>query len=157
MLKINKKVEYALIVLKHILNQQDAHLSTAREISDRYKTPFDTTSKVMQQMNNSGILASIQGVKGGYKLAHDLKSLSYLQLVELIEGRKAKTSCKSGKCSLLDSCNIIGPIEKLNEYLIYFFQGLSIHELLDEAPGPFVFLKQTVSNQTQINNTGENI
>ena len=124
MVKINKKVEYALIVLKHLETSSDEELTTARKICDKYSTPFDTTSRVMQVMNNAGILTSLQGVKGGYKLNVDLSGISYHQLVEMIEGKKIDKDCSEMKCSLLSSCNITGPIKKFNQYLNHFFKGL---------------------------------
>ena len=137
MVKINKKVEYALMVLKHMTQKPEDDLTTAREICDNYNIPFDTTSKVMQQMNNSGMFNSHKGVKGGYSLNVDLKNISYLELTELVEGKKATVDCEITKCNLLDSCNIVSPMKKLNDHLMYFFQGLSLDELLiQNAHGP---------------------
>ncbi len=129
-------MEYALIVLKHFEKASASELVTARSICDLYHVPFDTTSKVMQIMNNHGILESIQGIKGGYKVKVDLSSLNYLELSEIIEGKSITHNCKNINCSIIETCNITGPIQKLNEYLIYFFKTLSIKELLDEGPGP---------------------
>lgn len=146
MVKINKKVEYSLIVLKHLNNNGDSPQITAREICDIYSTPFDTTSRVMQTMNKSGILASTQGKKGGYKLAIDLEQISYLQLVELIEGKKVGQDCSEVNCALLSSCNITGPIKKLNQYLLHFFKVLTIKELLEEAQLPQSLLASLKGN-----------
>ncbi len=132
MVKINKKVEYALIALKHMSDKKDETLTTAREISDIYHTPFDTTAKVMQQMNSMGFFNSQKGVKGGYSLKIDLRTISYLQLVELIEGKKAIMDCTENNCNLLGSCNIVHPINKLNKHLNYFFKTLSLEELLNQ-------------------------
>lgn len=132
MVKISKKLEYALMVLKFMRTSSSESLCTVREICDNFKIPFDTTAKVMQQMSNIGILKSIQGVKGGYCLDMDLNKINYLQLAELIEGKKLGADCESLQCNLLNTCNITGPIKKLNQYLNYFFQGLSVEELLED-------------------------
>lgn len=152
MVKINKKVEYALIVLKHFNDKKDSNLITARQICDLYQTPFDTTSKVMQIMNNHNILKSCQGIKGGYELARPLTQINYLELAEIIEGRKIHKSCDEMNCSLIDSCNITGPIKKLNEYLVYFFQGLTLSELLtDELAAKNILLgNKGISNERRI-------
>jgi Rrf2 family protein len=137
MVKINKKVEYALMALKHMSLKKEGELTTAREICDKYHVPFDTTSKVMQQMNNFGMFQSQKGVKGGYTLSINLKNISYLELTELVEGKKSTVDCELIKCNLLDSCNIVSPMKKLNEHLMCFFGGLSLDELLvQNAHGP---------------------
>lgn len=130
MVKINKKVEYALMVLKHMCSKPADELTTAREICDQYQIPFDTTAKVMQQMNSYGFFNSHKGVKGGYSLKINLKNISYLELIELVEGKNTNIDCMTNKCSLSNSCNIVSPMKKLNEHLTYFFKGLSLDELL---------------------------
>lgn len=120
------------MVLKFIKDRPQQDLCTAREICDQFKIPFDSTAKVMQLMNNRGILSSEQGARGGYQLKGDLSQINYLQLAEMIEGKKIWTDCEQSQCRLIESCNITGPIKRLNEYLSYFFQGLSIEELLQD-------------------------
>lgn len=132
MIKINRKVEYALMVLKLMKEKPAIELTTAREVCDRYETPFDTTAKVMQQMNGAGILHSHKGVKGGYTLARDLSSVSYIELVELIEGKSFMMDCHEGPCDLIHKCNISQPIKRLNDYLINIFTTLTLNELLAE-------------------------
>ncbi len=132
MIKINRKVEYALMVLKMMKEKGPCELTTAREVCDRYQTPFDTTAKVMQQMNTAGILHSQKGVKGGYTLARDLGAVSYIDLVEIIEGKSFMMDCHEGPCELIHKCNISQPIKRLNDYLINIFNSLSLNELLSE-------------------------
>ncbi len=132
MIKINKKVEYALMVLKLMKDKGSQELTTAREVCDRFETPFDTTAKVMQLMNTAGILHSQKGVKGGYTLSSDLSQVSYMALVELVEGKSFMMDCHDGPCELYGSCNISQPIKRLNDYLINIFNGLSLNELLAE-------------------------
>lgn len=132
MIKINRRVEYALMVLKLMKEKDSTELTTAREVCDRFETPFDTTAKVMQLMNTAGILHSHKGVKGGYTLARDLSQVSYMELVEMIEGKSFMMDCHEGPCDLLHKCNISQPIKRLNDYLINIFNALSLNELLSE-------------------------
>lgn len=130
MVKINRKVEYALMVLKLMNERSGDELTTAREVCDLFKTPFDTTAKVMQQLNLNGILTSHKGVKGGYQLSIDLHQLSYLSLVEIIEGKASVVDCNEGPCDLIHSCNISAPIKRFNNYLTNILSSLSVYELV---------------------------
>ncbi len=131
MLKISKKVEYALIALKFISCKKENELTSAREICEKFDTPFDTTAKVMQLMNNHGVLNSIQGVKGGYALSKDLSKISYIQLTKIIEGKSSLLGCEGkANCSRKKSCNIMGPIQELNNKLTKYLDKISLEELL---------------------------
>jgi Rrf2 family protein len=133
-LKINKKVEYALMALKFMSDKPDiSALVSAREICDTFETPFDTTAKVMQIMNNHSILKSVKGIKGGYSLNKSLKEVSYLELVQMIEERtEIGNVCTNhkGTCELIGKCNITTPIENLNRKLNIFLLNLSLSDLL---------------------------
>lgn len=135
MLKITKKVEYALIVLKYMGGHPFGELHSAREICDKFGIPFDTTAKVMQSMNNKGLLKSLQGIKGGYALSTDLGSINFLNLIEMIEGKIPEMFCetaKGGPCQLTESCNIITPVDQLNRKVKNFLSILTVGELLFE-------------------------
>lgn len=133
MLKINKKVEYALMALRHMASKDQSDLTSAREICERYGAPFDTTSKILQQLANAHIVQSIQGVKGGYTLKMDLNELSFVRLCEIVEKKNFFLSCigPSGRpCELISTCNIKSPLDVLNYKLRSFFDNLTIAELL---------------------------
>ncbi len=132
MLKINRKVEYALMTLKFMTTKKRDDLTSAREICERFKIPFDTTAKVMQQMGHHGILDSVQGVKGGYTLITDLSKISYMDLNRIIEGKSDAIGCENGRpCHLKDFCNIMGPVIKLNKKLGSYLEKTNLKELLE--------------------------
>lgn len=134
MLKINKKVEYALMALKFMAdNRASNSLISAREICEEFHTPFDTTAKVMQVMNNHHVLSSVKGIRGGYSLNKDLHEITYMELVRMIEGREEVSSICSnhkGTCELKGHCNISAPVENLNRKLNAFLEKLTLEDLL---------------------------
>ncbi len=148
MFKMNKKMEYALIALKHIQIQSelapDRYVS-AREICDLYNAPFDTMAKVMQHMNTHHILKSIKGIKGGYILAKPLKNVTYLDLMTIVEDVDlGHGPCHShkGPCELSSHCNIKGPVNSLNKKILNFLSTLTINDLLKEEWGNSPMLSQ---------------
>ena len=132
MLRVNRKLEYALIALKHIASKEPGQLSSAREIALQYKTPFDTTAKIMQLLGRAQVLQSSQGVKGGYLLKRNLAEINFIELSEIVEQKKFDFSCEDahGPCELLEVCNIKSPLKAINSKLVRFFSGVSLQELL---------------------------
>ena len=93
MFKINRKIEYALISLKHMNAKSNEHLTRAKEICDIYHTPFDPTSRVLQIMAQKGVLDAEQGAKGGYRIKKVLKELTLLELSDMIVGPIEMAGC----------------------------------------------------------------
>ena len=133
MFKVNRKVEYALISLKHMRSASLDKLTTAKEICDAHKTPFDPTSRVLQIMTQNGILEAAQGARGGYRIIRDLSKVSFFELAEIITGPVQVSNClnqKKSHCNLMTCCNIIRPMWNLNAQLTKFLKTFSIYDLL---------------------------
>ena len=131
MLKINRKVEYALMALKFMTSKKEGELTSARELCEKFNVPFDTIAKVLQVMNNHNIVRSTQGVKGGYLLTKELDKISYLHLCEIIDPGSNNGNCETIKpCSISEYCNIRRPIKKLNNKLINYLGKITINDLL---------------------------
>lgn len=134
MLKITRKIEYSLMALRHMASKYQGELTTAKEVSDTYKTPFDVTSKVMQTMAQKGLLKSEHGAYGGYLVLKDLSKVSLYDLIQMIEGPLAIVKCLTaggGSCELSHSCNIISPVNLLNEKLVDFYRQLPVLDLIE--------------------------
>ncbi|MCM2281973.1 MAG: Rrf2 family transcriptional regulator [Bdellovibrionaceae bacterium] len=132
--KINRKLEYALIGLKHMRSKQPGELTTVKEIAATYGCPFEATSKVMQSLAAGGLVRSEQGAHGGYQLVRDLNRLPLYEVLEMVVGPVEIAKCLhqvDGGCELRGSCNVISPIENLNRKLIEFYRGLTVGELLE--------------------------
>ncbi len=134
MLKVNRKVEYGLIALKHMRGKPKGKLTSVREICELYQAPFDPLAHVLRILNSEGILQSEQGAHGGYRLLEDLDNISLAQFIAMIEGQFAWTDCTmekdKSKCGMLDACNIVAPMHQFNQRLIRFLNEITLSELL---------------------------
>lgn len=133
--KINRKLEYALMALKYMSQKIPGELTSAKEVSDAFHTPFDATARVMQQMaQKGGILRAEYGANGGYQITKDLAKISIHDLIEIVEGPTALVKClhKEAPCEIKGTCNIVSPVTTLNHKLTDFYKSVSLKELLVE-------------------------
>ncbi|MFZ3231786.1 MAG: Rrf2 family transcriptional regulator [Pseudobdellovibrio sp.] len=132
MIKMNKKMEYALMALKHISLKVQAELASAKEISDQMHIPFEVTAKVLQALASRGLLKVEYGASGGYLLARPLSEISVHNLSEMLEGHVALTKCLGNEepCELSRTCNITSPISNLNRKVQDFYKSVSLSEVL---------------------------
>ena len=133
MFKINRKLEYALIALRHMSAKDPGQLTSAKEICDIYNTPFDPTSRVLQIMAQHEIVRAEQGAHGGYQILKDLNKVSVQELTQMIEGPIEIVNCFHGNyshCDITSSCNVISPMLNLNERISSLFKTINIKELI---------------------------
>ena len=139
MIKVNRKVEYGLVALKHMRNKDGSHLTSVREICERYGTPFDPVAHVLRILNANGLVRSEQGAHGGYRLVSDLEQVSLAAFIEMIEGQLAWTDCiredEECRCSMTETCNIITPMHEFNQRLTRFLESISLADLLQANVG----------------------
>ncbi len=131
--KIHRKVEYALIALRHMKKKEPGQLTTVKEICRSYGCSFDATSRVLQMMVQKGLLKSEQGAQGGYLIQKDLRKVSLLDLIEYVVGPISVVKCLDpgkGDCDMENKCNVIAPLAYLNDQIIQFYRGINIDDML---------------------------
>ena len=129
MLKITRKVEYALIAVRH-LKENSENLVTVNEISKLYGIPREILAKTMQRLASENIVNSVKGPHGGYKATPRASNTTLYDFFEILEGPTAIMDCyfDSG-CDHLTSCNIRSPINKINDSIRNLFNNLTLADL----------------------------
>ena len=89
MLNITKRVEYALIAIRHLNNREN--LCSSRKISSIYNIPNEIMAKTLQKLCKRGYVKATKGSHGGYYLN---VSIEEVNLIELRENSKHKISMK---------------------------------------------------------------
>ena len=129
MLKLTRKLEYALIALRHMQMKGDI-LSTTKEIADMYTIPQALLAKTLQQMARLKYIDAVQGPKGGYRIDKVLSKINLTQFVEEMEGPLEMVECNiNSDCIQLNTCNIRMPIYKINQNIRSIFNKINITDI----------------------------
>ena len=130
MLNITKTIEYALIALRHINNNDKGRLYTSKEIASTYNIPQELLAKILQKLCKIGYLTGIKGAHGGYSLNKNLSKINLIDFIESIEGPVGMVKCITDlDCALLDICSIKSPINKINKNIRKALSKISLYEL----------------------------
>ena len=134
MLRLTKKVEYALIALRHIAGKENGEVSKTKEIAQRYHIPQELLAKILQQLNRAGIIRSVQGPRGGYVMARPLSEVSLARLIETVEGDYNFVECASGEkddCLLFEDCVIRSPLLRINQEIRRFLNTVTVKQVVN--------------------------
>jgi Rrf2 family protein len=132
MLRLSKKVEYALIAMVEMTAQKDSDLITAKELAKRYHIRQEILGKVLQALSKKGLIESIQGMHGGYRAGHHRDDIPVAHIIEAIDGPIELMACNSGNfcdCEQISVCNIKEPMEILQNELRTFFNNITLKDL----------------------------
>ena len=129
MIKLSRKLEYALIALRH-MKMKGCTLSSTKEISDMYTIPRELLAKTLQKMARLEYIDAVQGSQGGYRIHKDLEKINLTQFIEQLEGPFGMVNCSiSSDCIQLNNCNIRMPINKINDNIRSIFNDIPITDI----------------------------
>ena len=129
MLKLTRKLEYALIALCHMQNTRDTFIS-AKEMADMYLIPQELLAKTLQKMAKLNYIKAAQGPRGGYRIRKGLTEISLTQFIEDMEGPIGIVDCNiNSDCVQLENCNIRMPIKQLNNNIRAIINGIRVGDI----------------------------
>ena len=139
MLRLSKKSDYALISMKHLAMRPDGGTSSsAREISESYDIPLELLAKVLQRLVRARLLVSVQGTRGGYRLARHASAISVADVIQAVDGPFTVTACSETdhSCDQYSKCNIRDPLWRIKDRILATLASTSVAELANEMPAP---------------------
>ena len=92
MLRIGKMTDYAVVVMTHLARHPDA-MQTGAQIAAACGIALPTVSKLLKALTRTGLLQSVRGVAGGYRLARPPAAISVLDIVAALEGPFGLADC----------------------------------------------------------------
>jgi Rrf2 family protein len=131
MLRLTKKADYGLIAVTHLAAAGERGAVSAKEIADAYHIPLPLLAKILQKLARRGVLASVHGTNGGYRLSRDAGRISALEVIRAIDGPVALTSCggSHGDCGQSENCTVREPLRVVHDGIMELLAGISISDL----------------------------
>jgi Rrf2 family protein len=129
MLKLTKKVEYALIALVHITDQEEGKLSSAKEIAEANLIPAEILAKTLQKLAALNLVKSVKGARGGYRICSDIDKINIIDFIEMLEGPVGLTDCSTAiKCDQECGCIIKDPMIQINSKIISTLKNITLDQ-----------------------------
>nr|WP_285857424.1 Rrf2 family transcriptional regulator [Paenibacillus lautus] len=137
--------------LIHLAQSERDHNIGIKELSATLGVSESYLSKIMSKLRQDGIVRAVPGVNGGYELAKPARQITFLEVIQVIEGRQQLFECsnlksqqhrllteekpsdrnedKPGACVCLVKQVMDGAERQLNQYL----EEQTIQSVLDAA------------------------
>ncbi len=108
-----------------------------REIARQMMVPEDFLAKILKTLVDQGMVRSTRGPHGGYALARPAADISFLDVIEAVEGPVAINVCLDGEdpCSKASACTMVGVWRQGQEKMLEVYRHAKLAELALK-PGP---------------------
>ena len=136
MLKLTKKADYGLIALKHLAVNSGEASASAKAIAECYGIPLPLLAKILQKLTKLGMLQSVAGTNGGYRLARSATSITALEVIRAIDGPIILTNCFTahGECDQSEKCTVREPLRKVHEGILQLLNTITISDMSKDEP-----------------------
>jgi Rrf2 family protein len=150
-LQFSKSTDYALHALLHLGHPERCNNVGIKELSSTLGVSESYLSKIMSKLRQDGIVRAVPGANGGYELARSAEQITFLDVIQVIEGRQQLFECSNsgsrqhlllaeegaaqqdrqrpGNCECLVEKVMNGAERHLHQYL----REHTIQSVLDEA------------------------
>ncbi|NBB92547.1 MAG: SUF system Fe-S cluster assembly regulator [Gammaproteobacteria bacterium] len=134
MLRISKLTDYATVLLAALAHRPGECVPASR-LAELTRLEPPTVAKVLKTLARSGLVTSVRGVNGGYRLAEAPEDISVAGILSAMEGPIALTECglEPGLCSHESDCSLRGNWQKIGQAVEGALAGLSLADLAEPA------------------------
>lgn len=137
MLRISRLTDYATVVLA-ALAAAPQRVQTAAALAARTHIAAPTVSKLLKQLQRTGLVSSTRGLHGGYRLARPANQISAATILDALEGPLALTDCSAGhgQCGIEETCRVGRAWQRLNLAIRRSLQEVTLSQLagIDAMP-----------------------
>ena len=99
-MQLSRKSDYALRAIRHLSGLPKGKLGSINSIAEAESIPREFLAKILKDLTRAGVLVSFQGVTGGYRLSKQPKDVSFLNVIEAIDGPIHLNLCtEQGNCA----------------------------------------------------------
>jgi FeS assembly SUF system regulator len=143
MLRLSKLADYAVVVLIRLaegdrLSRADATpcggqtVQTTPCIAAATGVPEPTVAKVLKALAGAGLVDSVRGARGGYRLRRTLRAIAVADVIAAIDGPIALTACVDGglgNCDVQGLCAMRGRWDLVNHAIRAALTGITLDDM----------------------------
>jgi Rrf2 family iron-sulfur cluster assembly transcriptional regulator len=145
-MKLTTKGRYAVTAMVDLALHAKIDCVTLTEIAERQAISQAYLEQLFGSLRKAGLITSVRGPKGGYRLAREDKQISLADILVAVE-EQIDMTCGNGNCGHDDPCLTHSLWNNLSQEL---FEFLDSKKLSDLVRSRYVQIMATKQDVTQI-------
>lgn len=131
---VGRRVDYAVRALAYLAGQEARRVVGRAEIETRQGIPRHFLSKILRALVAGGLLDSVAGAHGGFRLRRPASAITIRQVYEVLEGDLCLIDCvrePGSACCFASVCTQIEIWRGAQRILLEYLGGISIAAVAD--------------------------
>ena len=133
---ISTKGRYALRLMVDLgVNSPNGEYISLKDISERQGVSIKYLEQIVTPLNRAGLVRSVRGAQGGYRLSRDPEKYTAGEILTAIEGSFAPIACletEVNECERYCNCPTVGFWEGMYKVIMEYVNGVTLKDLIDE-------------------------
>jgi Rrf2 family nitric oxide-sensitive transcriptional repressor len=135
LMNVGRRVDYALRALCYLAGQPVGRVVSRAEIQTRQDVPPHFLSKILRRLVAVGMLESVAGARGGFRLCVAADQVSVRKVYECIEGGLSLIDCveqREGFCCFASVCAQREVWRGAQQVLMDYLDRITIGDIADQ-------------------------
>lgn len=144
-MRLSSMADYAVVTMSAAARHCGHARVNAAQLAEETGLPAPTVQKLVSKLSAAGLLKSVRGAGGGFKLARPAAAISLADIVEAVEGPIAMVACSESRqgadstdghaCTLEAACTVRPHWPHVNAALRGALAGVPLTQLAQPATG----------------------
>lgn len=104
--QISRKIEYGTRAMLFLASLPEGKSTSFREIARQMDIPEEFLAKILKTLVKRELVKSVRGSRGGYSLARAASNITFLEVIEAVEGPISVNVCTEKNHE--DACRFTG-------------------------------------------------
>jgi len=132
---VSTKGIYALRIMLDLCQHTDEGYISLKKISERQNMSMKYLESIVAMLNKTGMVESLRGKEGGYRLTRAPEQYTVGSIVKLTEGSLAPVACldcETNSCAQAYHCLTLPMWVKLDGIITDYLESVTLKDLLDK-------------------------
>lgn len=135
---ISTKGRYSIRILLDLAEYRNGEFIPMKEVAGRQGISLKYIERLMPALKAAGLVESVHGIGGGYRLTREPEEYTLWEILELAEGDLAPVAClqpDAPVCQRADECRTLGVWQGFYDLTRDYFSRITLADLLDMPAG----------------------
>lgn len=128
---VRRNTDYALRAMIHLARNFGTTAVSTRAIADGEDVSYQLACKLMQRLNNAGLVKSSMGPKGGFALSRDPRKINLLEIIVAVQGPVSVNRCLAEGigCDRKPECPASEVLEGLQKHIESYLKKATLDKM----------------------------